>query len=223
MNDNPTAAWWCHIRETACSVQDLQSKLKNIPASVWEYYENDHQAIEVNAEKEKFSTFLFPLLWEDQPVMHAYVGGRTPRTRVLPHHPSYIVKELTLSDFPGTELALSRLLAFDSGIMLSKSNNALLFADDWPFVRREALFHYVSGRMADLIDSPIKKTRVSPRPLLEKYARMECGHPLATVEALGSLCATLADMNHLLTSLQISSPGALSLPVLHDDLPYQSR
>ena len=89
MNDNPTAAWWCHIRETACSVQDLQSKLENIPASVWEYYENDHQAIEVNAEKEKLSTFLFPLLWEDQPVMHAYVGGRTPRTRVLPHHPSY--------------------------------------------------------------------------------------------------------------------------------------
>ena len=107
--------------------------------------------------------------------------------------------------------------------MLSKSNNALLFADDWPFVRREALFHYVSGRMADLIETPIKKTRVSPRPLLEKYARMECGHPLATVEALGSLCATLADMNHLLTSLQPSSPGALSLPVFHDDVPYQSR
>ena len=54
MNDNPTAAWWSHIRETACSVQDLQSKLENIPASVWEYYENDHQAIEVNAEKEKW-------------------------------------------------------------------------------------------------------------------------------------------------------------------------
>ena len=134
-----------------------------------------------------------------------------------------IVKELTLSDFPGTELALARLLAFDSGIMLSKSNNALLFADDWPFVRREALFHYVSGRMADLIDSPIKKTCVSPRPLLEQYAKMECGHSLATVEALGSLCATLADMNHLLTSLQPSSPGALSLPVFHDDVPYQSR
>ena len=64
---------------------------------------------------------------------------------------------------------------------------------------------------------------VSPRPLLEQYAKMECGHSLATVEALGSLCATLADMNHLLTSLQPSSPGALSLPVFHDDVPYQSR